>query len=535
MSGLESIVLTAENLPEGDLFTGFAFSGSDFIVGPEGFGAYTRAGGAIAHHDDGCYLLVRREGAEWVMGSDFKGNCKVFYYQDGDRWAVGNSIADLVSAVRARGWTITVQPHLLSTWEMRIPIWDMCVSYETMVKEIRLLPRWSVLRASPGGIREEIALSLDATESYDAYVEALRTYVETWMGRIGTIAADDEAHITVDVTGGIDSRAVLTLFLGARQHLGIPFDGAIRFKSDTVERRADDLKVAQNLADHYNFTLNRALHVPTAVRRLTGGQQFARWESFAFGSYRPVYEPGSVTDLHALPFGGQGGEGHRQSYASFEDPEALFRRERKRYGDDDKFDQVQHAIETSLAVIARQSPRTPPLLAHFQEFRDRHHAGLNPQYRLRSVPLTGRHLHEASRHLSPEFLLRGQTLRDLHAVTAPGLLAIPYDKPGKAATPEMLRDLIKPLDVSPKLGKVYGLGSAQTPPEDGRSGNFIEIFQGTYRRARRRLPEGVLKTDTLKAADNAWTQLPQERGAPRAAALRLAHCVMFADFLISGD
>lgn len=532
MSGLQSTVLAAHSLPENDLFTGFVFSGSDLIVGPEGFDAYTRTGGRIRHHDDGCYLLVRRDGPEWVVGSDFKGNCKIFYYEDGDRWAVGNSLADLISEVRGLGWTITVQPHLLAAWELRNPIWDMCVSYETMVKEIRLLPRWSVLRASQRGIREEVALTLDATESYDDYVESLRSYLETWLGRIGTIAADGEAHVTVDVTGGIDSRAVLTLFLGARQHLGIPFDGAIRFNSNTVKRRAHDLKVAQNLANHYNFTLNGAPHEPTAVRRLTGGQQFARWKSFAFGSYRPVYEPAAVTDLHALPFGGQGGEGHRQSYVSFEDPNDVFARERKRFGDDAKFDLVQQAMEESLALIARQSPRTPPLLAHFQEFRDRHHAGLNPQYRLRAVPLTGRQLHEASRHLSPELLLRGQTLRDLHAVTAPGLLAIPYDQVGKAATPEMLRDLVKPLAIAPKLGKVHGLGSSAAPSDDGRHGTFLEILTETYREGRRRIPQGVLKQDTIRQADKALKNLPAERGGPRAAALRLVHTVMFADLLL---
>jgi len=115
--GLEPVVFTSDALPTEEVFSGYAFAGTDLVLGANGLRLHrARHGTAFGHHQDGCYILAAPSGSGLRIGTDFKGNCKIFAYRSGSRWAVANSFADLVRTVRGKQWPVTLRRHVVESW-----------------------------------------------------------------------------------------------------------------------------------------------------------------------------------------------------------------------------------------------------------------------------------------------------------------------------------------------------------------------------------------------------------------------------------
>jgi len=532
--GLEPVVFTSDALPTEEVFSGYAFAGTDLVLGANGLRLHrARRGTAFGHHQDGCYILAAPSGSGLRIGTDFKGNCKIFAYRSGSRWAVANSFADLVRTVRGKQWPVTLRRHVVESWQVPGRFWDQSWSYRTTVEEISLLPRWGLLDASHEGLREIDPEPLRNHEDYDAYLSGLEEYLNVWIGRIGTILSEDSLRVQLELTGGKDSRGVLALFLAARQYFGADLGQHVNFMSSQAAGKGADLAVAKELAAAYDLPLNRKKFTQGPATNLTAPQQINWWGSFAFGSYRPIYLVSPRRHLATLPFGGQGGEGTRQQYEPFPDLAALLDHNAKHFRSRESFEAAVADVEESIARIRAWTPRIPELLAHYQEFRDRFHSGLHPQTRPRVVPLTGRHLHSAARSLPETHLLQAQALRDLTAQSAPGLLQRPYDDPSKAPSAFNLASLAPPLALNPAMGEVYG-GSVESTSPQPDSTSAWSLVLDWFSDAVRRVPRELVSEDVITLAKQRAVDTPDTAGASRAGPSRPIHHVLLADFLANG-
>src|SRR5690625_901212 len=374
--GLEPVVITSDSpLPE-EVFSGYAFLGADLILGPEGLRLHRKENlQNLSHHEDGCYFLASPTQSGLRVGSDFKGNCKIFFYRSDNRWAISNSFIKLVDAVREKSWTVTPVRHVIDSWGVPGRFWDQCWSYGTSVEEISLLPRWGTLEATPSGLAEVDPDPRRNEDDYDAYVEGLAEYLSTWIGRIGTILKDNSLRVQLELTGGKDSRGVFALFLAARQYFGVTFDQHFDLLSSRSEARAEDLAIATDLARTYDIPLNSREFDPGPVTYMSASEQVDWWATFSFGSYRPVYIVGGRRQLSTIPFGGQGGEGARQQYEPFTSLHEILNHYRKYFGFEKSIDAVAEDLSETSQRIRGWTPRTPEPLAHYQEFRDRFHSG----------------------------------------------------------------------------------------------------------------------------------------------------------------
>lgn len=533
--GLEPVVLTSDALPTTEVFSGYAFARTDLILGAEGLRLHrSRHGTAFRHHEDGCYFLASPSESGLRVGTDFKGNCKVFFYRSGSRWAVANSFAELVKAVREKQWPVTLRHHVVESWGVPGRFWDQSWSYRTTVEEISLLPRWGLLDVSHEGLREIDPEPVGNDEDYDAYLNGLEEYLNIWIGRIGTILSEDSLRVQLELTGGKDSRGVLALFLAARQYFGVDLGQRVNFMSSQAAGKGTDLAIARELTTAYGLPHNRKRFAQGPATHLTAPQQVHWWASFAFGSYRPMYLVSPRRHLATLPFGGQGGEGTRQQYEPFPDLAALLDHNARHFGTRENFDAVVADVDEAIERIRGWTPRIPELLAHYQEFRDRFHSGLHPQTRPRVVPLTGRHLHSAARSLPEAHLLQGQALRDLTAQSAPGLLQRSYDDSSKAPSAFNLASLAPPLALNPVMGEVYG-GSVETPAPQADSTSAWSLVLDWFSDAVRRVPHELVSENVITLAKQRAVETPDTAGSSRAGPSRPIHHVLLADFLANGS
>lgn len=86
----------------GTVFDGFVFIGSDYISGQQGALAYSRdTGRIIPSGEDGCYLSLRKTAEGHQIGVDYCGYKKIYYYNDGEVWAI-SEFSDPLSGAYAR-------------------------------------------------------------------------------------------------------------------------------------------------------------------------------------------------------------------------------------------------------------------------------------------------------------------------------------------------------------------------------------------------------------------------------------------------
>jgi hypothetical protein len=154
-------------------------------------------------------------------------------------------------------------------------------------------------------------------------------------------------------------------------------------------------------------------------------------------------------------------------------------------------------MEETVLVLRSEYPGVDPLIAHYKEFRDRLHSGLHSLHQVRMQPLSSYLLEDAMLRSSHEAAMRGQVLFDVMTCCAPGLPFLPFEVPEKAASPEILGNLVGPLPLAPAPGQVFG--ARQPPPSAPRGAQGWARFVAAFRAAERALRGAVLP-------DNVWEE-----------------------------
>ncbi|WP_299520817.1 hypothetical protein [uncultured Serinicoccus sp.] len=503
----EPVVLASDEPWQDDVFTGYAFEGSSLIIGGDGYRDWRQARDrALAPHEDGCYLHVRQTEGRLEVSGDFKGYCKVFVYQSGERWAVSNSFVQLVDAAKARGWPVTPNEHVLSTWSRTASFWQQLATFQTAAEQISLLPRQNVLMIDrEGRITQKEGAQPHPEARRGPYGLALSRFLNVWIGRVGTCLRGDAVHLSTELSGGLDSRVTMSLILGLRQYF--PVDLSRDFSVRSSPRYSVDLECAQRIAEVYRLSFNKA---PDREKfRHVYVDPYERWRNFSLGSYAPHYWPARSHPQGYFKVGGHGGEGHRV-YWPYESPHAVLERTAGAFASPDTLNRAREAFDETRDILARSYPGLPPTVAHYQEFRDRLHSGLHAQNTIRLQPLSSRHLYRVAQHSGAAALDRGQMLYDIMFQVAPGLAAMPYDKESKRPGAEVIRNAPGPLALNPMRGRVFGLSHDSYGPRRLEVSPWVRL-RATYQDALNRIPRGLVANEVIEKAERAWRDVDQGR------------------------
>ncbi|WP_151718739.1 hypothetical protein [Gemmobacter serpentinus] len=498
---------TGTALPD-EVFAGYYFHATDFISGPRGYAAFRKAGGPLPEAEDGCYVHGLRTDEDLIFSADYCGYHKLFYIHRPGFWAVSNSLWQIAHAMRRAG--LMPEPDLaqLAAVEAEGTIFPtgrgmffaQMSTFDTVIQGVKLLPHRMRLRIGPSGARLE---ALPPRAPQGSYADALSRELGIWVARIATLAAQDRL-LHADLTGGLDSRTVLSILLAGSGGEGLFLNSA------TGARQVRDLKVAQSLSARLSLPLNQPL--PRKPPALGPGEAFEVWRDLCLGAYHPIYFPRHRVTNDVIHFGGCGGGNQRSVYdrsvwARLTGMGQLARfiparmrnlrpaAQRAPFG---------AALRATIARLTEQEGAGPdggldPLVLHYRAFRNRLHGGRTPQYLISFNPIASALFDDCAALAGPERITRAQLFYDILESLRPGLANLPFDKSRKSPTPAIIAGLTRVTPSPQPLGQVF----APRPKPGGRPRKgpspYAELA-ALYARARP-LAAPHLATSYLRRAD----------------------------------
>ena len=204
---------------------------------------------------DGCgaWVTVRRLADEIVVEQDACGSYGLYLFESGGYFALSNSFLYLVDYLKYR-YPLTIDTDYADFYLLV----DLCsVAYgRTMIREIRLLDRNASVHISLRDGKPEIRgkepslqkVELDSEEG----MKILDRWYHRWTGMIRSIT-DRTSNVTVDLSGGFDSRITMMLLLCSGADLKkVNIDS---FDDDRHTHR-EDFEIASRIAEHFGFRLN---------------------------------------------------------------------------------------------------------------------------------------------------------------------------------------------------------------------------------------------------------------------------------------
>lgn len=445
-------------------FQGYCFIKENFIFGEGGAESYLRETGEyIPPSEDGCYVIAKKVGDNYAIGSDGAGYKKVLYYHDIQKgvWAVSNSINVLVNHLRANNIKLTPNISALKMMAETQTITQQPLSFNTIANEIFLLPINAILTIGRSTLKVTKYSSRDAESDSESYESILVDFVNMWSSRYATLLSDPDILIEQGLTGGVDSRTIFSLSEVAHQYLGENIRADFRLKSGLTRGSDIDLKVAQSIGSFYGRIINDRSEITYKPKPLSNARRYEIWKNISLGLYKPIYIPGTEISYKKITIGGQGGENYRAQYGRIKNVnnyDDFIMLQCKKLSDSNL--KVKLALDMYRAIMSTKQyypygEDIDDLTLHYIQFRSRFHAGLLPQYRVSFTPLSSRYLASIVTKNNFNKIKSSQILYDLINLTE-GLLDIPFDYDKKAPEPFNIQQLMNiKSSISLKVGRIF--------------------------------------------------------------------------------
>lgn len=204
---------------------------------------------------NGAYICVRRNPQQITITQDFIGSYGIYLYKEQDYFALSNSFLALLDHVK-QSHKITFHRDFAN---YMIPAELCSASYsQTMVEEIELLDRCAVIHIDVETKQlntryvdyGENTVALNSSEGMDI----LDAWYHKWTGLIQNLYKEN-SDIQIDLSGGFDTRMILTLLLGS----GIDMNDILVYSiKDDLHTHTEDYEIASAISEHYGFALNNS-------------------------------------------------------------------------------------------------------------------------------------------------------------------------------------------------------------------------------------------------------------------------------------
>lgn len=230
------------------------------------------------------------------------GHIYIYIYED--YFAISNSLAYLTDYIKNKK-SITLNTDVANASLFQAI--DSLSYQDTIINEITQLPRNAVLIIDVETKRLEYNYIDYGENSVEVDSKEFFNLLDSWYVKWTDVLRDLKSktnNISVDLTGGFDSRVVFTLFLGSNINLD-----EIRIYSinDKLHTHGEDYEIASQIAQKYNFKLNQNRFYN---RRTNFSLQDALNISFyiKLSFHKQMYYKVNKFALPQFNFGGTGGE-----------------------------------------------------------------------------------------------------------------------------------------------------------------------------------------------------------------------------------
>lgn len=233
-------------------FSGYFLHGANYVADLTGLEEYAdEQGFSLQPGLDGCYAYGRTLDGRIEFGSDFSGYKTLFYFHDGDEWVVGDSLWQVVEELRELGVAVLPDYAQLGAICSTNSTNNQMFSWNSVARGVKLLPRGATLSI----YADRAVVDFHPAVGGKHYQEELENHVDLWIDRYATLLADERIEMSIDLTGGVDSRTNLALALRARDALGSAAQSP-RFTCSGVPGTSPDVDIAAELCSMYGMVLN---------------------------------------------------------------------------------------------------------------------------------------------------------------------------------------------------------------------------------------------------------------------------------------
>lgn len=206
---------------------------------------------------DGAFVNITSKKNSIRIQQDFNGCYGLYFFKKDDFYAISNSFLYLMEKMKDRFELSLNQDFAKYFISERLA--SLSVS-ETLINEINILPKDVVVNIDLQSNRvktdriskKEESIALDSLEG----LSILDQWFHKWQGLLVNLKNNGE-KIKVDLTGGMDSRAVFAIFNSPIIDLN-----SIEVNSSTgkLHTHIEDFEIASIIADRYSFDLNQRLN-----------------------------------------------------------------------------------------------------------------------------------------------------------------------------------------------------------------------------------------------------------------------------------
>lgn len=281
--------------------------------------------GKLIPPGDGAYVFVQRTDELITIYQDFIGSFGLYLYEEAGYFAISNSFMALVDHLKGHHPITFHQDY--ANYILNADLCSASFS-ETMIHEIRLLDRAAVVTIDIASRQ----LKLDYVDYQENSVELnspegmaiLDRWYRKWTGLIHNLHAN-HCNIQADLSGGMDSRLILNLLLGADIQMN---DLVIYSIHDDLHTHSEDWEIASAISSHYDFALDsNAMFVLDSVNYTIDDSVDISYY-LKLGFHKQMYPRFAIQSQFRHCFGGSGGECVRSYWNST--PEAFIENALKR-------------------------------------------------------------------------------------------------------------------------------------------------------------------------------------------------------------
>ncbi len=261
---------------------------------------------------NGAYIYINNKNSKITIKQDFIGCWGLYIFKEDDYFALSNSFLYLVEYLSQKH-KVTLNKNFINGILFTT---QSSYSYdETMVNEIKLIDRNAEIEIDTNkkelnikyNNHKEHYIEINSKEG----IEILDSWYFKWCSIIRKLYIENKIIIT-DLTGGMDSRTMFVLFLGANIDLNDIW-------VNSGERSKEDYSIALKISNFYNFSLNNKQELQKTYKNTQEIINSSAYLKFGFHNiihFKPAnfFEP-------VFHFRGDGGECLRKywKYANKQD------------------------------------------------------------------------------------------------------------------------------------------------------------------------------------------------------------------------
>ncbi len=392
--------------------------------------------------NEGAFLHVKWDNNSIELTHDCFGLYPILSFKEKDLFVASDSLL-VLSKIRTMmniNNKVNGRVHATRSWKHGLA--QCIMSTETIVKGIEYLPPASSIKSSSiNRIDGKTSLSVHKripkmprffSAPNEPYEEVLKRGLKEIIGPIKALEAVGGFHISLFLSGGLDSRVLLACALHGTKEAS-----NMSIRTNTHPRSKRDLEVVQNLAKEFNFVFNQPMSAFAGKRgenrtMLPVRNPISDWALTNLGLFDMMYlYPRYWNHPTEIELGGHGAEIIKGTFANFSLFKAAFR-----YRTPLRFLNIRREINRSLRVVGVPFNSKNKIQWHHLCYKSAIQNGrTSPRKMVALRPFLNKHLCSYGLH-NPN----NNLLRDLLIVIDEQMASVPFDDNTKNMSKEFIRD-----------------------------------------------------------------------------------------------